>query len=1007
MPSFRSVTFLILFGFGAAVLTFGAPAPPLALNLEEIVDLLAATQEPLTVEQVAALTPIMESVPLEAAQAGTILSDELRDQIVEILTESQNNALLRAEAGQMLLAEGVEGLKATLESADVPALTFDQETQIQSVYEDHVRALNELLETNGGDRSAVERQIRELEDQVLLAALKFLNPVQRAALAGSMTAAGFAALNSDLPEDEDELREYLNDLRSPAGGGGNSSGGGGNRSGGSGNWSGGGGGNRSGGSGNWSGGGGGGGGGLSINGFGNGGRLPNRDEIQEIRINENSFTAEQPSQGRGQTQIITRGGTGGFNGDATFNFADESLDARNALTSSRPFYQQRDLRANVSGPLIRNRLTMTFGYQRNESENAANLFATTPDGIVNDALTQPGSSRSYNLNSTAQLAQNHVLNFSYSKGNQGNELNNVGNQNLAEQGSRRAVNNWNIQVKETAILSSRVNHEVRFNLTRFIQENHPLTPGEFNINVRGAFRGGGSTNDSINRIRNYTFGNLLMYTGDTVSLRVGYDGTYRDQNSVSRSNYNGTYTFASLYDYCGVVLGGFPTQQCIIEQQGALADKAQFEQENPGEVLDITPGILTFTQSGGDPSLPIKQLQSAVFFQSDWRVRPDLTLSFGARYEWQDRLDDYNNLDPRFGFAYALGTNTVLRGGTGIFHQRFDTSAASNLIRFDGTRQTRTIVINPSWEDRFLDGGQGNPLSEIRSAAEDLVAPYTWHSEVSLETSFANGFTLTGSYAFVRSIHQYRSRNLNAPLDLDALALGVIQSCQADQDEFSCGRPDPTQGNINLLESTGVGSDHRVRVGFRQRLSFLNINGSYTFSSNYQDSPGAFDLPSDNYDLDSEWARSGERNRLNMSANFRMPWNVNADTIFNWNTGQPYTLETGRDDNQDTSTNDRPSGVPRGSLTGPGLFRADVRLSKAIQLRSEEVFIEGTTGPAASGGYYGQRTGLRMTIRADINNVLNKTNFQSFSGVQTSPRFGLPTRARDARSVALSVRFDF
>jgi len=287
MSSFRSTVLLVLVGLGSGVLSTGAPAPPLVLNLEEIVDLLAATEEPLTVEQVAALTPIMKSVPLDAAQAGIILSDEL-----------------------MLLAEGVEGLRTTLEASDVPSLTFDQETQIQGVYEDHVRALNELLETNGGNRSAVERQIRELEDQVLLAALKFLNPVQRTALAGSMTAAGFAALNSDLPEDEDELREYLNDLRSPAGGdtgggnrsggSGNWSGGGGNRGGGSGNWSGGGG-NRSGGSGNWNGG-----GGLSINGFGNGGRLPNRDEIQEIRINENSFSAEQPSQGRGQTHSISR-----------------------------------------------------------------------------------------------------------------------------------------------------------------------------------------------------------------------------------------------------------------------------------------------------------------------------------------------------------------------------------------------------------------------------------------------------------------------------------------------------------------------------------------------------------------------------------------------------------------------------------------------------------------------------------------------------------------------------
>ena len=112
---------------------------PLALNLEEIVDLLSATEEPLSAGQIAALAPILEAAPPEASQRGVIISDELREQILGILTETQNNALLRAEAGKMLLAEGVEGLTLTLATADVPAITFDQETQIRSVYEEHAR----------------------------------------------------------------------------------------------------------------------------------------------------------------------------------------------------------------------------------------------------------------------------------------------------------------------------------------------------------------------------------------------------------------------------------------------------------------------------------------------------------------------------------------------------------------------------------------------------------------------------------------------------------------------------------------------------------------------------------------------------------------------------------------------------------------------------------------------------------------------------------------------------
>ena len=225
-----------------------------------------------------------------------------------------------------------------------------------------------------------------------------------------------------------------------------------------------------------------------------------------------------------------------------------------------------------------------------------------------------------------------------------------------------------------------------------------------------------------------------------------------------------------------------------------------------------------------------------------------------------------------------------------------------------------------------------------------------------------------------------------------------------------------------------MSNNHNLRVGFRQRFSTININGNYNFSSNYSDVSGGFgggfggggDFggrgggggrgPADNYDLDSEWGRFGARHRFNSSVNFRLPWNVNANTSFQWNTGNPYSLRTGTDDNQDTNTNDRPPGVPRNSLTGPGFFQMGLNLSKTVQLISDSVEAGrggGRGGAAAGGGYYGRRTGVRMTITARAENLLNNVNFQSFSGVRTSPFFGRATRARDARQIRLSIRFNF
>lgn len=827
------------------------------------------------------------------------------------------------EIGQALLYEGVPGLASVLQQAGVPPLTFDQETQVQSVWEAHDRERRRLVEENGGIvDQAIAENIANLEEQVFLASIKFLNPAQRNVLSEILE----MDLNTDLPEDPGELREYLGDLCSPGGGGG-----------------------------------------ISIDGFG-GGQMPDRDEIQEIRINENAFTSEQSRQGRGQTQIITRGGSGQFRGTFGFNFADESLDARNAFASFRPPYQRRNFNGNFSGPVIRNRLTLSFSLRDNTNERGETLRALTPDGLVSGAATIPSKNRNYSTTATAQISENHVANWSFSHGSNDNRNFGVGGFGLPEQAFSFGGNNFNFQIKETAILSSSLNNEVRFRVSGGSNSTVPATIGP-NINVIGAFRGGGSTASGENENRFYEFGELLMYTGQNLSVKAGFEGIYNRNDSVSRNNFNGTFTFSSLDDF----IAGKP---------------------------------ILYNVNRGETTLDVDQFQTAMFVQSDFRLTSRLAMGFGLRYETQTNVSDNNNLDPRLGFAYSISNSTVLRGGTGIFHQRLNQGTVTQLIRFDGTGQESITISNPAYPNPFVDtDGEASVSfpSSTRVRADDLATPYTWNSQVSLETTFDQGLELSGTYSFVRGVHLYRSRNINAPTDITA---STPSSCRPEQDETTCQRPDPSKGNVYMLESTGLSSSHDFDIDFRQRLSFVNINGGYSLSSSYGSGGGPFSLPEDNHDLAAEWGRNGSRHRFNVSVNFRLPWNINADTRFNWNSGNPYNLRTGRDDNQDQNTNDRPEGVPRNSLTGPGFSNLNLNLSKAIQLRSTTVAGEGS-GPAAAGGYYGQRRGVRMTIRANANNILNQVNFQSFSGVMTSPFFGKPTRARNPRQISLSLNFNF
>jgi hypothetical protein len=113
-------------------------------------------------------------------------------------------------------------------------------------------------------------------------------------------------------------------------------------------------------------------------------------------------------------------------------------------------------------------------------------------------------------------------------------------------------------------------------------------------------------------------------------------------------------------------------------------------------------------------------------------------------------------------------------------------------------------------------------------------------------------------------------------------------------------------------------------------------------------------------------------------------------TIVRLESGSPYNLTTGRDLNRDGSATDRPAGVGRNTLQGPGAARVDLRLSKQFALASEK----------------GERP-PRITISADAFNVFNTVNYSGFVGNMSSPFFGLPVSSRPARRVQLMLRFSF
>src|SRR6185295_6815977 len=113
-----------------------------------------------------------------------------------------------------------------------------------------------------------------------------------------------------------------------------------------------------------------------------------------------------------------------------------------------------------------------------------------------------------------------------------------------------------------------------------------------------------------------------------------------------------------------------------------------------------------------------------MYIQDDFRVRKGLTLSFGARYEAQTHLGDYNNIDPRAGITWApfKSGRTTIRGSVGLFHQWLNSGTYEQTLRVDGFRQRDLTIINPTYPDPGT-GGTVSTTSRYVLRGENLNAP--------------------------------------------------------------------------------------------------------------------------------------------------------------------------------------------------------------------------------------------------------------------------------------------
>ena len=179
----------------------------------------------------------------------------------------------------------------------------------------------------------------------------------------------------------------------------------------------------------------------------------------------------------------------------------------------------------------------------------------------------------------------------------------------------------------------------------------------------------------------------------------------------------------------------------------------------------------------------------------DWRISPGLTMSFGLRYENQTNIKDSLNFAPRLSFAWSPGAGgarapkTVIRGGFGIFYDRFSENLTLQARRFNGSEQLSLLVssFDPNPVRRAaaiallqqavftVDGVSNAPTADqilaalpqsntIRSISPEIQSPYMAQVALGVERQLPFNTTVSLFYIGSRTWHVLRARNINAPI---------------------------------------------------------------------------------------------------------------------------------------------------------------------------------------------------------------------------------------------------